>query len=210
MSHPLVRAAIDLLKLPRRHTPLMQSHYWDHVYKKLGRHEWQLEYSQLEQHTWCDAAESHGWLARRVRGHAAPLSQGTWAEACGGEEGAAEQKALILGCGHSTLGEEMHAAGWGSITSIDFSDVAIEAAKRRSPELEWRTMDATQLAKGFGAGEFDLVVDKGLLDSMHLAGEPVRAQTLPRAPPLQALAAGICACGTILAADEGTAHRRTR
>ena len=44
-------------------------------------------------------------------------------------------------------------------------------------------MDATQLAKGFGAGEFDLVVDKGLLDSMHLAGEPVRAQTLPCASP---------------------------
>ena len=65
----------------------------------------------------------------------------------------------------------MHAAGWTNITSIDFSDVAIEIARQRAPHMEWTTMDATQLSKNYAPGTFDLVIDKGLLDSMHLVGE---------------------------------------
>jgi 2-polyprenyl-3-methyl-5-hydroxy-6-metoxy-1,4-benzoquinol methylase len=82
-----------------------------------------------------------------------------------------DQRTLILGSGNSTLGEEMYEAGWTNITSIDFSDVAIESAQQRAPHMEWRTMDATELSKHFAPGSFDLVIDKGLLDSMHLVGD---------------------------------------
>lgn len=58
------------------------------------------------------------------------------------------------------------------ITSIDFSDVCIEIAKQRAPSLQWKTMDACTIGKEFAPGTFDVVLDKGLLDSMHLVGDP--------------------------------------
>lgn len=94
--------------------PAPQPHYWDHVYKKLGRHEWQTEYSHLETYEYCDAAERFGWLPRRLTGQTSPLRTDTWEATCGGEPllPKEHQKTLILGSGNSTLGEEMHAAGW--------------------------------------------------------------------------------------------------
>ena len=143
------------------------------MYTKLGRHEWQTEYAALEAYEYCDAAERFGWLPRRLTGQTAPLREDTWEATCGGELLPKEQqKTLILGSGNSTLGEEMHAAGWADVTSIDFSEVCIDIAKQRAPQLQWKTMDAANLAKEFAPASFDLVVDKGLLDSMHLVGDP--------------------------------------
>jgi SAM-dependent methyltransferase len=107
-------------------------------------------------------------LPRRLLGLGEPRAKDSWEATCGSN---VDQRTLILGSGNSTLGEEMYEAGWTNITSIDFSDVAIEIAKQRAPHMEWRTMDATELSKGFAPGSFDLVIDKGLIDSMHLVGD---------------------------------------
>jgi hypothetical protein len=144
-----------------------QPHYWDHVYTKLGRHEWQTEYAELASYEYCDPSERFASLPRRLLGQSAQKATDSWETTCGDDKG---QRTLILGSGNSTLGEEMHDAGWSNITSIDFSDVAIEIARQRAPHMEWKTADATELAKSFGPQSFDLVIDKGLLDSMHLVG----------------------------------------
>lgn len=138
------------------------------MYRKLGRHEWQTEYAELKQYEYCKTDEYFGSLPRRLFGLTKPRASDSWEETCGGKT---DQRTLILGSGNSTLGEEMHDAGWTNITSIDFSEVAIEVARQRAPHMEWKSMDATELSKSFTPGSFDLVIDKGLLDSMHLVGD---------------------------------------
>lgn len=92
----------------------------------------------------------------------------------------AECRVLILGCGNSTLGEEMMQDGWlGPITNLDFSDVLIEQMNQKyTEEFYWNVLgympnhpmrficaDITQRLP-FANESFDLIICKGAFDAV--------------------------------------------
>ncbi|THH18050.1 hypothetical protein EW146_g2868 [Bondarzewia mesenterica] len=78
---------------------------------------------------------------------------------------------LMLGCGNSTLSEDMYDDGYKNITNIDYSNVVIEQMKRKHqttrPEMEWLEMDIRDLK--FEDASFDVAIDKGTMDAMMTA-----------------------------------------
>ncbi|KAF0971807.1 hypothetical protein FDP41_010030 [Naegleria fowleri] len=92
-------------------------------------------------------------------------------------------KILIVGCGNSTLSEDMYKDGYHSITNMDYSHTVIEKMKLKHPNMEWIEMDMMDM-KGFADCTFDIVLDKGTMDALVVdAGDPwdpephVREQT---------------------------------
>ncbi|XP_042315822.1 EEF1A lysine methyltransferase 4 [Sceloporus undulatus] len=78
---------------------------------------------------------------------------------------------LVLGCGNSALSYDLFQLGYTNITSIDYSEACIRSMKNRyahCPGLHWAVMDARALA--FTDESFDVVLEKGTLDSM-MVGE---------------------------------------
>lgn len=74
---------------------------------------------------------------------------------------------LMLGCGNSTLSEDMYNDGYRNIINIDFSPVVIENMKRKCKdlvEMEWMVMDITSMT--FAASSFDVVIEKATLDAL--------------------------------------------
>ncbi|KIY48139.1 S-adenosyl-L-methionine-dependent methyltransferase [Fistulina hepatica ATCC 64428] len=68
---------------------------------------------------------------------------------------------LMLGCGNSTLSEDMWSDGYHDIVNIDYSSIVIEQMRRRHP---WLEMDVRDLQ--FPDGSFDIAIDKGTMDAM--------------------------------------------
>jgi ubiquinone/menaquinone biosynthesis C-methylase UbiE len=83
-----------------------------------------------------------------------------------------EDRILMVGCGNSTLSEDMYDEGFHRIVNIDISDVVIETMKQRNhatrPEMKWLAMDALDL--NYEECCFDVVLDKSTLDAI-LCGE---------------------------------------
>lgn len=55
---------------------------------------------------------------------------------------------MNLGCGNSSLSEDLYSLGFKTIKNIDFSPTAIQMMKERCkhlPELEWLCMDFTSM-----------------------------------------------------------------
>ncbi|KAI7848851.1 S-adenosyl-L-methionine-dependent methyltransferase [Circinella umbellata] len=74
---------------------------------------------------------------------------------------------LMLGCGNSTLGEDMYKDGYKNITNIDYSKTVIDNMKERCidmPEMKWLEMDIRDLK--FDNESFDVVIDKGTMDAL--------------------------------------------
>ncbi|KAG1442304.1 hypothetical protein G6F56_011119 [Rhizopus delemar] len=72
-----------------------------------------------------------------------------------------EAKILMLGCGNSTLGEDMYLDGYKNITNIDYSKTVIENMKLRCSdkvEMTWLEMDIRDLK--FDNESFDAIIDK--------------------------------------------------
>eukprot|EP00667_Euglena_gracilis_P023352 EG_transcript_26350 len=93
-------------------------------------------------------------------------------------------KVLILGCGTSTLGEELYDAGnVAEVVCIDFSGYAVEAMEARRgirKNLTYTNMDAQSLA--YPADHFDMVIDKATLDSILCGPDEDRGyQTVSKA-----------------------------
>ncbi|PBK99613.1 S-adenosyl-L-methionine-dependent methyltransferase [Armillaria gallica] len=80
-------------------------------------------------------------------------------------------KILMLGCGNSTLSEDMYDDGYKNIVNVDYSSVVIEQMQKRHgtdrPEMEWRVMDVRELE--FADDHFDVAIDKGTMDAMMTA-----------------------------------------
>ncbi|KAG7443556.1 S-adenosyl-L-methionine-dependent methyltransferase [Guyanagaster necrorhizus] len=80
-------------------------------------------------------------------------------------------KILMLGCGNSTLSEDMYDDGYKNIVNVDYSSVVIEQMRRRHrvdrPGMKWRVMDVRELE--FGDDHFDVAIDKGTMDAMMTA-----------------------------------------
>ncbi|XP_026578542.1 EEF1A lysine methyltransferase 4 [Pseudonaja textilis] len=74
---------------------------------------------------------------------------------------------LVLGCGNSALSYDLFQLGYTDITSIDYSAVCIASMRDRYAHcsgLHWAVMDARFLT--FMDGSFDVVLEKGFLDSI--------------------------------------------
>ena len=74
---------------------------------------------------------------------------------------------LVLGCGNSTLSERLYQRGFTDIDNIDFSEVVIEKMRERTrnmTQMKWHVMDMLELK--FEACRFDVVIDKGSVDSL--------------------------------------------
>ncbi|EQC30360.1 hypothetical protein SDRG_11937 [Saprolegnia diclina VS20] len=82
------------------------------------------------------------------------------------------ERILIVGCGTSSMGHDMLAAGFRDITCMDFSPAAIRIVTQRQappidgqPALKYVLMDVRDMA-AFPSESFDAVIDKGVLDSV--------------------------------------------
>ncbi|PVG01922.1 S-adenosyl-L-methionine-dependent methyltransferase, partial [Serendipita vermifera] len=74
---------------------------------------------------------------------------------------------LMLGCGNSTLSEEMYDAGYTNIVNIDYSSIVISKMKQRTSArsgMTWQEMDVRNLA--FADQTFEVAIDKGTMDAM--------------------------------------------
>ncbi|KAI8996436.1 S-adenosyl-L-methionine-dependent methyltransferase [Trametes punicea] len=78
---------------------------------------------------------------------------------------------LMLGCGNSTLSQDMYDDGYRNIVNTDYSGVLIEKMRhkheRSRPEMEWHEMDIRDLR--FPDDSFDVAIDKGTMDAMMTA-----------------------------------------
>lgn len=74
---------------------------------------------------------------------------------------------LMLGCGNSSLSEDMYRDGYKNIVNIDFSAVVIENMKRKCKdlvEMQWMVMDITNIA--FTESSFEVIIEKATLDAL--------------------------------------------
>ncbi|KAF7309177.1 Methyltransf-25 domain-containing protein [Mycena kentingensis (nom. inval.)] len=82
-----------------------------------------------------------------------------------------DARILMLGCGNSTLSQDMYDDGYRNIVNVDYSSVVIEQMRSRNaekrPDMEWIEMDVRDLK--FPDASFDVAVDKGTMDAMMTA-----------------------------------------
>ena len=78
-----------------------------------------------------------------------------------------DSRILMLGCGNSTLSEDMYAAGYHNIVNVDYSSIVIDKMRERhadKPSMTWLEMDIKDLK--FDNESFDVAIDKGTMDAL--------------------------------------------
>ena len=133
----------DEIQLPETFPDYSSQEYWDLRYSSESEttYDWLVPYSQLRSYI----------LAR--------LDENL------------ESEILNIGCGNSTLAEELYLDGFKNITNIDFSSALIQNQTKRFQnyeEMDFTLMDATSIE--FPNDCFDLILDKCTLDCI-LCGE---------------------------------------
>lgn len=81
-------------------------------------------------------------------------------------------RALDVGCGNSPMTAELLADGFDDVTGLDISSTVIRQNSEKyasEPRLKWVCGDVTDLSR-FEAESFDVVFDKGTLDSLMCSG----------------------------------------
>lgn len=80
---------------------------------------------------------------------------------------------LIVGCGNSTLGNDLYDIGYNKIINIDISQVAIRQMinlnSKKRPDMQFIHMDALDMK--FENEQFSAIIDKGTLDALMPDGE---------------------------------------
>jgi ubiquinone/menaquinone biosynthesis C-methylase UbiE len=77
-------------------------------------------------------------------------------------------KIMVLGCGTSSLSEDLYQSGYHHIFSNDFSAKCIDlmsCRKQDKPEMHWDVCDVRTL-EVYDDDSFDVVIDKGVMDAM--------------------------------------------
>ena len=86
-------------------------------------------------------------------------------------------KILNIGCGNSRLSEGMYEDGYENIINIDFSNKVIsymdEKCRGKYPKMIFKVLDVCEM-KDFDSGQFNIVIDKGTLDSVLCSENPVQ------------------------------------
>lgn len=118
----------------------------------------------------------------------------------------AKTKILVVGCGNSRLSEEiLNDKKPKKVVSVDISSVVIEQMEdnyRDEPKLQFATMDVTKLE--FQNESFDLIVDKGCLDSLLCSDEADRNADLALSEYFRVLSA----TGTVVCVSYGNEDSR--
>lgn len=80
-----------------------------------------------------------------------------------------EDKILHIGCGNSRLSESLGDDGYEDIVNIDFSSKVIsqmeERYKEKYTKMQWKVIDVLNMQE-FDSGYFNVIIDKGTLDSV--------------------------------------------
>lgn len=120
--------------------------YWDKRYEKEEfAYDWYMSYGDIREYLLKDALEGM------------PPKENI--------------KVLIVGCGTSDVGINMVSDGFGNITCIDYSEVAIRKMSEKHKQTKGLTYKVGDVrALDFQTNTFDLIIDKGTLDSI-LCGE---------------------------------------
>ena len=88
-----------------------------------------------------------------------------------------EASILHVGCGNSELPERLYDDGYRRVVSIDVSPAVVrfmaKRNKERRPELRFDACDVTDLSE-FNDDDFDVVIDKGTLDSIVCGRDAMR------------------------------------
>ncbi|KAK9680381.1 Methyltransferase domain [Popillia japonica] len=116
-------------------------------------------------------AETDYWNAFfKKRGNKAFEWYGEYPELCGHLHKYIKVKdnILIVGCGNSILGNDLHDVGYKKITSIDISSIVIKQMvnlnQKDRPAMQFIQMDALNMS--FEERKFSVVLDKGTLDAL--------------------------------------------
>ncbi|CAG8660092.1 9461_t:CDS:2 [Funneliformis caledonium] len=119
----------------------------DNVIEYQNKEYWEERYSKLESH------ETFDWFNKTYK-ELKPLFDIYLPDK--------NVSILMLGCGNSTLSEDMYDVGYHHITNVDFSETVIENMRFRCKdrtEMSWIVMDVRDLT--FQDETFDAVIDKG-------------------------------------------------
>lgn len=54
-------------------------------------------------------------------------------------------KILVLGCGNSSLGQELYNSGFPHVVNVDYSTTVIEMMRTNFPLIEWKVMNVTNM-----------------------------------------------------------------
>jgi len=79
-----------------------------------------------------------------------------------------ESQVLMVGCGTSSLSDEMYLEGYTNITNIDRCDVVINAVAERNQDkasMRYQVMDALEMPEDW-TGFYDVIIDKACLDAV--------------------------------------------
>ena len=79
-----------------------------------------------------------------------------------------KKKLLELGCGDSTLCDDLYNNDYKNITAIDFSTVVINKMKRiyKTKKIKFEVCDFNNLKMNYGKNSFDIIYEKAGFDSM--------------------------------------------
>lgn len=78
---------------------------------------------------------------------------------------------LILGCGNSSLTQDLYQDGYRNLTSVDLSPIVIEqmqakAAAASQGEIKWQVADMLDMP--YANQTFDVVIEKGTMDVLFV------------------------------------------
>jgi len=153
--------------------PYGSIHYWEKVYKQLSPQD-VFEWGQIH----AEDLDPHDFRVIQFGGkpvNSAPTRTTSLGSALDINTQDSQTCTIVLGCGISTVGEELvRYHGWsGRISQVDFVNKVIEELKVKLqdlPNAEAILDDATTLST-FEDCSVDAVMDKGLIDTIFCADE---------------------------------------
>uniref|UniRef100_A0A1I7YR99 Methyltransf_11 domain-containing protein n=1 Tax=Steinernema glaseri TaxID=37863 RepID=A0A1I7YR99_9BILA len=75
---------------------------------------------------------------------------------------------LHIGCGNSSLSQDIVNCGFPDVTNVDFSEVLIENGRRTQPHMKWLCNDMRTL-DSVASGSMDVVIEKASIESLLVA-----------------------------------------
>jgi EEF1A lysine methyltransferase 4 len=138
--------------VPRNNKEYGSHDYWNKRFTSEESFEWLLSYAQL----------------------APQLEPLLNAYQTDDNNGRAEIRILMVGCGNAPFSADLYHAGFTNITNIDYSETVIDSMRSRhahlDPPMQWHVMDMTTLENAvhgpLDSGYYHVVIDKAAMDAL--------------------------------------------